>query len=111
MDIRPELGRNSDGLRILTPLVFYKRSLSAVKRQEGLIHGHFKNGGVCALGALADAITARKGKDVCLSEWMALSLQQVNDSVPDATPKQRRAVVIRWLERKIKDEERKRAAA
>lgn len=82
--------------------VFLKRTLSAVKRRRGLIHGQYdKAGAVCALGALG-AVLDRENADMCVNSKLAQELQEVNDSVPKATSAKRRQVVIRWLEKQLK---------
>lgn len=79
---------------------FLEKTLVAVKRRRGLIHGDLvRNGRVCGLGALATMC----GGSVTLNTDWAKQLQEVNDAVPKATPAGRRARVIRWLEQKLKE--------
>jgi hypothetical protein len=79
---------------------FLEKTLTAVKRRRGLIHGDMtQRSRVCALGALAVAC----GGEVCVSGMLPTDLQKFNDSMPHATPERRRLKVIAWLEKRIKE--------
>jgi len=76
---------------------FLKKTLSAVKSRRGLIHGSMvDHGRVCALGAFA-----KKHDNCCVDLRLAEEIQEFNDSMPKASPKTRRAKMIRWLEEKL----------
>lgn len=82
----------------LTDREFLEKTLKAVKRRRGLIHGTLTDHGrVCALGALVESC----GGDVVLNGRLPFELQMVNDWMPKATPRQRRLKVVRWLETQL----------
>jgi hypothetical protein len=76
---------------------FLEKTLAAVKKRRGLIHGSMtEHGRVCALGAFA-----AKHDNTCVHKAISEALQEFNDSMPEATPKVRREKVIRWIEKRL----------
>lgn len=85
--------------KALSDREFLEKTLAAVKRRKGLIHGALiENSRVCALGALAVLC----GGEVTVQGDLPQELRALNDSVPKATPAQRRQKVIKWLEARIR---------
>jgi hypothetical protein len=83
----------------ISPHDFLTKALAAIKRRRGLIHGSWDSGGrVCALGAFGKAHDG-----TCIPGDLAAELQQYNDSMPKAAPEVRRAKVIKWIEKRLKD--------
>lgn len=84
----------------ISPHAFLTKALAAIKRRRGLIHGHWDDDGqrVCALGAFG-----KRNVGTVIPGELATKLQQYNDSMPKASPATRRAKVIRWIERKLKE--------
>lgn len=66
----------------------------AVKDEPGLIHGrlHDGRGSHCAIGNYF-----HKHGNTSLPEDLIDEVAAVNDSVPDASPRQRKLSVLRWL--------------
>lgn len=84
--------------KALSEREFLTKTLAAVKRRRGLIHGDLMDGKrACALGALA----ASCGGSVTVAGETPRKLQEFNDSMPKATPAVRRLRVIEWLEKRI----------
>jgi hypothetical protein len=100
--IRPELPHGSLlGDSPVSEKSFLESTLMAVKRRRGLIHGKLRNGGVCALGALVDSCE-KTGHPITFWTAQGEAVQDANDSVPKATKAKRRAVVIKWIEKRLK---------
>ena len=76
----------------------YLMILNAVNEQRGLIHGRLDgaHGEHCAIGSYFDI-----NNQTCLPTELIDEVAAVNDSVPHATPRQRRLVVARWLRWKL----------
>lgn len=84
----------------LTDKELLEKTLAAVKRRRGLIHGDMKQQSrVCALGALA---ASSAGGEVTVQGALPRLLQEFNDSMPRVSPATRRLKVIEWLEKRIK---------
>lgn len=75
---------------------------TAVAGQTGLTHGELRSpdGTVCALGAFLDALGGRINISQHLLPLME-QLQQYNDSMPWATPQERRDAVLAFIDAKI----------
>lgn len=68
-------------------------TLNAVSAQEGLAHGKLhRNGYACAVGSFFDV-----NPKVCFPGDLTDEVAAVNDSLPQATPRQRKQMVMRWL--------------
>lgn len=88
-----------DNDKALTNREFLEKSPAAIKRRRGLIHGDlFEGSKVCALGALAHAC----GGSVTVTGSLPREMQELNDSMPRATPAKRREKVIAWLEKQLR---------
>lgn len=75
----------------------YLMIYSAVERQDGLIHGRLhQRGAHCAIGSFWET-----NPKVALDWSLIDEVAAVNDSVPDYTPKKRKAHVRRWLRWKL----------
>lgn len=90
--LRPECGSGGDafcpdeGTALLM-------TLNAVQAQNGLAHGHLHARGYsCAVGSYFDQ-NPKLAYPAALTDVVAA----VNDSVPNATPLQRKRLVMRWL--------------
>ncbi len=72
--------------------------LQSVKRQDGLIHGKLHNGPYehCAIGSYFTDHSNTSLPDRLIDE-----VAGVNDSVPNYTPKKRKAFVAKWLRWKL----------
>lgn len=77
----------------------YLMILSAVKDQGGLIHGalHDDHGAHCAIGSFFEV-----NKNLALPTDLIDEVAMVNDSIPHATPRQRKMHVAKWLRWKLK---------
>lgn len=88
---------------VLTDEEFLCKSLAAVRRRRGLIHGKLtengKRGMFCAIGALCMS----EGGEVNVPRELGNLLQEFNDSMPRVSRALRRARVIQWLESKIQE--------
>lgn len=83
----------------ISPKEFLEETLKAIKRRRGLIHGSWREGSrVCALGAFG---ACHNG--AVIPGDLATELQQYNDSMPKASPEKRRAKVIEWIEKRLKE--------
>jgi hypothetical protein len=100
MTLREEIGVDPYGY-VASDAIFLSAVLGAVKKRDGLIHGKYRNGGVCALGALG-AELAKRNCCMCAFPSIVEQLQEVNDSVPWATPAEQRMKVIEWIEGRLK---------
>lgn len=93
-----------------TRVVLEKLRGAVAENESGLIHGQCKDesGGMCAMACL-EAVVAREfdaggprslvidlNKDNIPEEVAA-----VNDSVPDATPLERKAKVLAWIDERL----------
>lgn len=78
---------------------FLEKTLAAIRKRRGLIHGSLMNGGgqVCALGAFA-----KMHDNTCINLDIAEQLQAFNDSMPKASKQTRRAKVIKWIEQRLR---------
>lgn len=94
-ELRPELVGSESASGYYKPAggTAYLMIYNAVKSKDKLIHGRMHaNGESCALGSYWDV------NKKCTLGWDVINeIAAVNDSVPNATPKQRRAYVLRWL--------------
>jgi hypothetical protein len=98
--LRQEIGVN-EYAPVTSDAVFLAKTLEAVKSCSGLIHGQLENGGgVCAIGALAVALQW-EGSEICVEPEILERLQAINDSMPKASPAERRLAVIAWIEKKL----------
>jgi hypothetical protein len=90
--LRPELATTAKPPTATNGTAYYV-VLGAVEGQDGLIHGRLhERGQHCAIGSyFADHPNA------VLREDFIDEVAAVNDSVPYATPKQRKKFVLRWL--------------
>lgn len=95
--LRPEAGSAAPGSYCPTGGTAYLMVYNAVKAKHVLIHGHLHQWGEsCAIGSFWDV------NDKCaLTPAFVDEVAAVNDSVPNATAKQRRAVVLKWLRWKL----------
>lgn len=83
---------------------FYQEALAAILEVDGLIHGKLNEGkDVCAVGAV-NAACKKNRMGIVASREVITALQQVNDSVPDASPAERKRIVVEWLKGKIGEE-------
>ena len=96
--LRPETVTAKPGTPSPTNGTAYLVIYNAVKRRAGLIHGKLDNkyGEHCAIGSYFDD-HPRSALNFGIIDEVAM----VNDSVPTATAKQRRLVVMRWLRWKL----------
>jgi hypothetical protein len=89
---------NGSGDKPLSDLEFLHKALESVRGVSGLAHvTMFGAHGVCALGALV----RRNGGCVTLQGPLPRMLQQFNDSMPEASPQERRDRVILWLNEQL----------
>jgi hypothetical protein len=83
----------------MAPAEFLEKTLKAIKRRRGLIHGAWNDSGkVCALGAFGSCHDG-----AVVPGELATQLQQYNDSMPLASPATRRKKVIAWIEARLKE--------
>lgn len=95
-ELRPELSRGSTQ-PCMTNGTAYLMILTSVERQRGLVHGHLHwQGAHCAIGSYF-----HDHDNTSLPETLIDEVAAVNDSVPQYTPKQRKAFVLRWLKWKL----------
>ncbi len=96
--LRPTLTTNGTFKYCPYGTTAYYEVLGAVESQKGLIHGKLDDftGAHCALGSYY----AAHPKQAFPSE-MIDEIASVNDSVPNATPLQRKKFVIKWLKWKL----------
>lgn len=91
--LRTEVGIADEGQYIPRDGTAYLMIYNAVKTKRELIHGHLHaHGESCAIGSFWD-INPKCGLPSALIDEVAA----VNDSLPNATAKQRRLHVLRWL--------------
>lgn len=97
-DVRPGYTMPGFG-KSMTDKEFLQKTLDAVKRRRGLIHGELKDDKdrVCALGAFC-----LENEDNCVSSSLAKEIQDFNDSMPNAGLATRRLRMIKWLEKRLK---------
>lgn len=94
--LRPELV-NGHGSFTPSNGTAYLMVFNAVKSRKELVHGRLHKGGQsCAIGSFFDV-----NSKCALPSGFIDEVAAVNDSVPKATPKQRRVVVMRWLRWKL----------
>lgn len=68
-------------------------TLNAVSAKEGLAHGKLhRDGYSCAVGSFFDV-----NPKVCYPGELTEEVAAVNDSMPQASPRQRKLMVVRWL--------------
>lgn len=73
-------------------------TLNAVKAQDGLAHGTLhRNGLSCAVGSYFDV-----NPKACYPAQLTDDVAAMNDSMPCATPRQRKAMMIRWLKWRLR---------
>lgn len=95
--LRPETRDAAPGKYAPTGGTAYLLVLNAVQIQRGLIHGKFqRNGEYCAIGSFFEA-----QPNAAMNYKLIDEITTVNDSVPNATPRQRRLTVMRWLKWKL----------
>lgn len=77
----------------------YLMILNAVQTQRGLIHGVLDDahGEHCAIGSFFEV-----NPKLALRSDLIDEVALVNDSMPKATPRQRKIMVARWLRWKLK---------
>lgn len=81
---------------------FYKVALKSLRTRRGVIHGQFNDKGrVCAVGAVRHYVKKSKFGMTVRKEALE-ALQRLNDSVPNATPKERLQIVRIWLRDRVK---------
>ena len=96
-DARPGHVSNGGYAPMMSRKDFLEKSLAAIKKRRGLIHGAMqKDGRVCALGAFAS-----KNDNCCVDIRLAEEMQELNDSMPKASPATRRKKVMKWIEEKL----------
>lgn len=94
--LRPTL-RTGSGKPCMCDGTAYLMILSAVKTRAGLVHGKLHDRGEsCAIGSYFDVNDSTSLPDSLIDEVAA-----VNDSVPQATNRQRKLYVARWLRWKL----------
>lgn len=70
---------------------------NAIKGRDGLIHGKLhEQGEHCAIGSYFETHA-----HTALPSDIVDEVAAVNDSVPNATPKQRKRTVLKWLRWKL----------
>jgi hypothetical protein len=80
----------------------YRLCLEAVQQCPGLIHGQLSTSdGVCALGSMNEHQNEKYPNGINTPWCTAERIQKYNDSMPDASPEVRRAMVIAWLKNQI----------
>lgn len=68
-------------------------TFNAVKSKNGLLHGKLHGCGLsCAVGSYFDV-----NPKACYPGGLTDEVAAVNDSLPNGTPKQRQALVLKWL--------------
>lgn len=95
--LRPNLQDSTPGSYSPEGGTAYLMVYNAVKAKQQLVHGRLHHAGEsCAIGSFWD-INPHCSMKVSIIDEVAA----VNDSVPNATPRQRRLVVLRWLRWKL----------
>jgi hypothetical protein len=91
--LRPEVKTASASSYVPQDGTAYLMIYSAVQSKSKLIHGRLHQAGEsCAIGSFWDV-----NPKIALHTHLIDEIAAVNDSVPDATPIQRRLHVMRWL--------------
>ena len=95
---RPETCAAKPGTYAPSGGTAYLMIFNAVQTQDGLIHGKLDgpNCEHCAIGSFFDV-----NPKAALAYDLIDEVAAVNDSMPDATKKQRKAMVTRWLRWKL----------
>lgn len=99
--LRPECRTVYGGPPAPRGVTAYLGIYNSVKgNREGLIHGRLHDGvgKHCAIGCYFAAV----GNDAALPTDVIEEVATINDSCKKATPKQRRAAVMKWLRWKLK---------
>ena len=95
--LRPETKDAAPGSYAPTGGTAYLMLYNAVKSKDRLIHGKLHSRGEsCAIGSFWD-VNPKCSLNYALIDEVAA----VNDSLPSATPRQRRIHVLRWLRWKL----------
>lgn len=99
--LRPNVSANTTNNPVLRGGTAYCAILNAVQEEkDGLIHGKLHaNGMHCAIGSLWERLPK-----VALPNDLIDEVAAINDSMPKATPKQRRLRMMKWLRWKVKKE-------
>lgn len=94
--LRPELSTTTGPVTVSNGTA-YLCVLNAVRSRPGLIHGRLTSWGeYCAIGSYFHVEPNAVLPSVLIDEIAA-----VNDSLPTATSRQRKQVVVRWLRWKL----------
>ena len=95
--LRPETSTCNDGSYCPENGTAYLMIYNAVKSKNALISGKLHaHGESCAIGSFWDV-----NPELALKHTLIDEVAAVNDSVPNASAKQRRLVVLRWLRWKL----------
>lgn len=95
--LRPEVHDAAPGSYTPTGGTAYLMVYNAIKEKDRLIHGRLHAWGEsCAIGSFWDT-----NPKCALQNDFIDEIAAVNDSVPKASPRQRRIVVSRWLRWKL----------
>lgn len=95
--LRPETGTAAAGSYAPSGATAYLMVYNAVRSKDRLIHGKLHAWGEsCAIGSFWDV-----NPKCALNPSFIDEVAAVNDSLPKATPRQRRLHVMRWLRWKL----------